>query len=257
MRFAPYQRRFLAAVDDPRYRTVAASWPRGAGKTTAAGYIVARALTPGDSLYVAGGEVVLFAGSIEQCRLTYRQALTFLGPRIGEYRLVDSATRVAITHKASRTRLKAVGSNPENFAWDWSGVPLAILDEPAALHTARRDGAMGRGEDRSWARSARRSGRSSRARSRPRIRARWWPDPCRARHHGWLDVGRDVLQGRADQVVALARDPSRQPARTARIPSLPKCSARNGTRRSRTLGWRARSSRSGSTSRAATKARYC
>ena len=134
MRFAPYQRRFLAAVDNPRYRTVAASWPRGAGKTTAAGYLVARALTPGDPLYVPGGEVVLFAGSIEQCRLTYRQALGFLEPRIGEYRLVDSATRVAITRKDCRTRLKAVGSNPKT-SLGLVGVPLAILDEPAALHT--------------------------------------------------------------------------------------------------------------------------
>ena len=93
MRFEPFQRRFLAAVDNPRYRTVAASWPRGCGKTTLAGHVVARALTPGDPLYVAGGEIVLFAGSIEQCRLTFRQALTFLEPRIGEYRTVDSATR--------------------------------------------------------------------------------------------------------------------------------------------------------------------
>ena len=99
-----------------------------------AGYIVSRALTPGDPLYVEGGEVVLFAGSIEQCRLTYRQALSFLGPRIGEYRLVDSATRVAITRKACRTRLKAVGSNPKT-SLGLVGVPLAILDEPAALHT--------------------------------------------------------------------------------------------------------------------------
>ena len=134
MDFAPYQRRFVRAVDSPKYRTVAASWPRGCGKTTCAGWIVARALTPGDPLYVAGGEVVLFAGSIEQCRLTYRQALTFLEPRLGEYRLVDSATRVAITHKATRTRLKAVGSNPKT-SLGLVGVPLAILDEPAALHT--------------------------------------------------------------------------------------------------------------------------
>ena len=134
MNFAPFQKRFLRAVDDPRFRTVAASWPRGCGKTTCAGYIVARALTPGDPLYVAGGEIVLFAGSIEQCRLTYRQALTFLEPRIDEYRLVDSATRVAITHRASRTRLKAVGSNPKT-SLGLVGVPLAILDEPAALHT--------------------------------------------------------------------------------------------------------------------------
>ena len=134
MDFAPFQNRFLRAVDDPRYRTVAASWPRGCGKTTCAGYIVARALTPGDPLYVAGGEIVLFAGSIEQCRLTYRQALTFLEPRINEYRLVDSATRVAITRKDCRTRLKAVGSNPKT-SLGLVGVPLAILDEPAALHT--------------------------------------------------------------------------------------------------------------------------
>ena len=84
--------------------------------------------------YVKGGEIALFAGCIEQCRLTYRQALTFLEPRIGEYRTVDSATRVAITHKASRTRLKAVGSNPKT-SLGLVGVPLAILDEPAALHT--------------------------------------------------------------------------------------------------------------------------
>ena len=134
MDFAPFQNRFLRAVDDARYRTVAASWPRGCGKTTCAGYVVARALTPGDPLFVPGGEIVLFAGSIEQCRLTYRQALMFLGDRLGEYRLVDSATRVAITHKATRTRLKAVGSNPKT-SLGLVGVPLAILDEPAALHT--------------------------------------------------------------------------------------------------------------------------
>ena len=80
-------------MDDSRYRTVAASWPRGCGKTTLAGHVVARALTPGDPLYVAGGEVVLFAGSIEQCRLTYRQALGFLESRLDEYRLVDSGDK--------------------------------------------------------------------------------------------------------------------------------------------------------------------
>ena len=134
MNWLPYQRRFLAAVVDPRWRTVAASWPRAGGKTTCAGYLVARALTPGDPLFVPGGEIVLFAGSIEQCRLTYRQALGFLEGRLSDYRTVDSATRVAITHKDSRTRLKAVGSNPKT-SLGLVGVPLAIIDEPAALHT--------------------------------------------------------------------------------------------------------------------------
>ena len=134
MDWLPYQQRLIAAVENGRYSTVAASWPRGAGKTTVAGWLVARALTPGDRLCVKGGEIVLFAGSIEQCRLVYRQALAFLAPRIREYRTVDSATRVAITHKATRTRLKAVGSNPKT-SLGLVGVPLAILDEPGALHT--------------------------------------------------------------------------------------------------------------------------
>ena len=51
---SPISQRFLKAVDDPRWRTVAASWPRGGGKTTCAGYLVARALTPGDPLLCAG-----------------------------------------------------------------------------------------------------------------------------------------------------------------------------------------------------------
>ena len=134
------------------------SWPRGCGKTTCAGWIVARALTPGDSLYVAGGEIVLFAGSIEQCRITYRQALTFLEPRLDEYRLVDSATRVAITRKDCRTRLKAVGSNPKTS--------LGLVGVPAR-DTRRTGGAAYRGRGLRYgmpfaphkARSARRSRR--------------------------------------------------------------------------------------------------
>ena len=77
---------------------------------------------------------MLFAGSIEQCRLTYRQALGFLEPRLADYRCVDSATRVAVTHKGSRTRLKAIGSNPKT-SLGLVGTPICIIDEPAALHT--------------------------------------------------------------------------------------------------------------------------
>jgi len=41
---------------------------------------------------------------------------------------------VAITPKDCRTRLKAVGSNPKT-SLGLVGVPLAILDESAELHT--------------------------------------------------------------------------------------------------------------------------
>ena len=134
MDLLPYQRRFVRAVENPRYRTVIASWPRGSGKSSTAGMLVARALTPGDSMYAGDGkEVALFSGSIEQCRIVYRQALKHLGARESEYRVVDSATRVAITHKTTRTRLKAVGSNAKT-SLGLLDTPLVILDEPGALH---------------------------------------------------------------------------------------------------------------------------
>ena len=195
VKFAPFQRRFLRAVEDPRYRTVAASWPRGCGKTTLAGHVVARALTPGDPLYRAGGEVVLFAGSIEQCRLTYRQALTFLAPRISEYRTVDSATRVAITHRATRTRLKAVGSNPKT-SLGLVGVPLAILDEPAALHTV--------GGTALWDAVRTAQGKPGSPLKAiltgtiaPAEPGGWWPELVERGTTGSTWVG--VLQGRADR----------------------------------------------------------
>lgn len=134
LRLLPFQKRFVGAVGDDRYLTCALSGPRGLGKTTLGGWLCARALTPGDELYAgAGKEIVLFSGSIEQCRLVYRAALSFLEDRIDEYRLVDSATRVGITHKGSRTRLKAIGSNPKT-SLGLVHVPLVVLDEPAALH---------------------------------------------------------------------------------------------------------------------------
>ena len=118
LRLLPFQRRFVRAVESDKYLTCALSGPRGLGKTTLAGWLCARALTPGDCLYAGAlKEVVLFSGSIEQCRLVFRAAIDFLGDRIDDYRLVDSATRVGITHKASRTRLKAIGSEPEDEPW--------------------------------------------------------------------------------------------------------------------------------------------
>ena len=225
MRFEPFQRRFLAAVDSPRYRTVAASWPRGCGKTTLAGHVVARALTPGDPLYVAGGEVVLFAGSIEQCRLTYRQALTFLEPRLDEYRLVDSATRVAITRKDCRTRLKAVGSNPKT-SLGLVGVPLAILDEPAALHTV--------GGTALWDAVRTAQGKPGSPLKAiltgtlsPADPGSWWPVLVENGTRGSTWVG--LLQGRADRWRHWRGDSARQPAR----PGLPRDGggAARGTRR--------------------------
>ena len=192
----PYQRRYVRAVADPRYLTAALSLPRGGGKTTLGGWLVARALSPGDSLYAGDGrEVVLFSGSIEQCRLVYRQALKFLEPAADDYRTVDSATRVGITHKARRTRLKAIGSNPKT-SLGLVDVPLVVLDEPGALHTT--------GGAALWDALRTAQGKvGSRLKIiligtlAPALPGSWWPLLVERGTHGSTYV--QCLQGRADR----------------------------------------------------------
>ena len=137
MDWLPSQRRFIRAVDSGKYLTHILSCPRGFGKTEISGFFIVRCLTPGDKLYFAGGEIPLFSGSIEQCRLVYRAAVKILESqgRLGEFRFVDSATRIAITRRGCKTRVKAIGSNPRTSLGLGVGNPIVVIDEPAALHT--------------------------------------------------------------------------------------------------------------------------
>ena len=68
----PFQRRFLKAALAPGIEVAALSLPRGNGKTTLLAYLAARALTPGDALFVPGSQNVLIAGSIKQSRPGFR-----------------------------------------------------------------------------------------------------------------------------------------------------------------------------------------
>ena len=126
----PFQERFIAGATAPGVDTACLSLPRGNGKSWLAGNLAARALTPGDAFYVAGGETVLCAGSIEQARIVFRVARRILEPT-GQYRFLDSATRCGITHKTTGTRLRVLGSNART-AFGFVDVPLVISDEPGA-----------------------------------------------------------------------------------------------------------------------------
>ena len=53
---------------------------------------------------------------------------------MGGYRFLDSATRVAITHVATNTRLRVIGSNGKT-AMGLVNTPWAICDEPGAWNT--------------------------------------------------------------------------------------------------------------------------
>ena len=129
----PFQRRFLTRALAPEIDTACLSTPRGNGKSWLAGYLAARVLTPGDALFVPGTESVLAGASIEQCRIVFRFARARL-EGTGQYRFIDSATRCAILHKETNTRLRVVGSNGRT-TFGLVNCPLVIADEPGSWET--------------------------------------------------------------------------------------------------------------------------
>ena len=126
----PFQRKFIRAATAPGTDTAALSLPRGNGKSALAGHLVSRILSPVDKLFRSGTESVLCAASIEQARIVFRFARETLEPT-GEYRFLDSHTRIGIVHKATNTRLRVIGSNGKT-AMGLVGCPWAICDEPGA-----------------------------------------------------------------------------------------------------------------------------
>ena len=126
----PFQTRFMKAATAPGVHLAALSLPRGNGKSRLAAHLVERILTPSDPLFEPGTESVLCAASIEQARIVFRFARTELEP-LGGFRFLDSATRVAITHVATNTRLRVIGSNGRT-AMGLVNTPWAICDEPGS-----------------------------------------------------------------------------------------------------------------------------
>ena len=128
-----FQRRFIARATATRVDTACLTLPRGNGKSALAGYLVTRTLTQGDSLFSPGTESVLCAASIEQARIVFRFARAGL-EHTGQYRFLDSLNRIGITHKATNTKLRVLGSNG-NTAMGLVNCPWAICDEPGAWET--------------------------------------------------------------------------------------------------------------------------
>ena len=126
----PFQTKFMAAATAPKTNLAVLSLPRGNGKSRLAAHLVERILNPSDALFRPGTESVLCAASIEQARIVFRFARAELEP-LGGYRFLDSATRAAILHKATNTRLRVLGSNGKT-AMGLVGCPWAIADEPGA-----------------------------------------------------------------------------------------------------------------------------
>ena len=133
MTLRPFQQKFIKGAFAPEIDCAALSLPRGNGKSFLAGHLLARALTIGDQMCQPGKEYLLLAASLEQARITYgfiRQSLE----STGEYRWLDSSTRVGVTHKKTNTRLRVLSSKAKS-AFGIVNVPLLVADEPGAWET--------------------------------------------------------------------------------------------------------------------------
>ena len=127
LKLRKFQRTFLKNALRPDIDIAALSIPRGNGKSSLCADLLARVLNPADSLFRAGTESVLMSGSIEQCRIIFRFVRAEL-EHDSDYRFLDSATRCAITHVPTNTRLRVVGSNART-SFGLVGCPYAVLDE--------------------------------------------------------------------------------------------------------------------------------
>ena len=134
MRLRRFQTDFVRRALDPAVDICALSLPRGNGKTFLAARILTRCLTPGDALNQPGREYVQCAGSIEQARMVFNFVRQDLEPS-GEYRFIDSVTRLGITHKPTNTKLRVISSNGRT-AMGLVNVPLAVCDEPGSWEIA-------------------------------------------------------------------------------------------------------------------------
>ena len=133
MQLRPFQRRFLKGALAPGISTAALSLPRGNGKSWLAGHVVSRILDPADELFRPGTESVLCASNVEQARIVFRFARETLEPS-GEYRFLDSVSRIGIIHKGTNTRLRVISSSGKS-AMGLVGTPWAICDEAASWET--------------------------------------------------------------------------------------------------------------------------
>ena len=130
---------FVRAAFAPGVELAALSVPRGSAKTWLAGNLAALAVTPDSPLFEPGREVLGVSASLEQSRVMLQFCREALAGREGDYRWLESGQRLAVTHKASKARLRILSSSGKR-AMGLANFSTIYADEPAAWES--RAGAL-------------------------------------------------------------------------------------------------------------------
>ena len=129
-----WQRRFLrGAFGQPG--SACLSIPRGGGKTTFLGAILASSVDVDGPLAQRNAEAVLVASSFEQARIAFAHVLRFLGPSLqkfgtgpkGRFRIEDSTARCRVQDKVTGASVRVLGSDPRRA--HGAAPSLVLFDE--------------------------------------------------------------------------------------------------------------------------------
>ena len=135
----PFQNKWIERAFDEDVQVAAWSLPRGSGKTFLAGHLAALSITPGSPLWQERVEVLAVSASLEQSRIMLNFVREALGDRQDDYRFLESGQRLAVTHKATGTRLRILSSSGKR-AMGLAQFSTIFADEPAAWEA--RGGAL-------------------------------------------------------------------------------------------------------------------
>ena len=140
----PWQTQMLEAVAD--YREVALSISRANGKSTLVAALCCSAITPGKSMFVPRGQIILAAASMQQARIAFEHIQYFMRPTMyveheegdwklkrDEWREISNSHQMEIQHRPTGTTLKVIGSDPKRA--HGLAPHLVVADEPAQFES--------------------------------------------------------------------------------------------------------------------------
>ena len=127
----PFHERWIRAAFADDVQVAALSIPRGGAKTWLWGQLAALAMRPGSPTWEKGIETLVVSASLEQSRILLGFVREVLADVEDDYRYLDSGQRLAVTHKATGTRLRVLSSSGKR-AMGLSQFSTIYGDEPGS-----------------------------------------------------------------------------------------------------------------------------
>ena len=139
VRVLPFHADWIKATFADDIQISAMSCPRGSAKSWCVGHLAALGLRPGSPLFQPGIETLVVSASLEQSRIILGFVREALDDFFDDYRWLDSGQRLAVTHKATGTKLRVLSSSGKR-AMGLSQFHTIYADEPGSYEV--RGGAL-------------------------------------------------------------------------------------------------------------------